>query len=778
MIRNIKVLKNIGVFQNYEMRHSGLEKDFGKNNFIFGLNTYGKSTLCDVFKDANDNATERITDRKTISAVTDAQKIVISCDNGTVTFDNNVWKNNYLSSHVLVFDTEFVLNNVFDGTELTEDRATKENFTEFILGKEGVDRIQTIEQLKKSMKANKDQLKLEIPYSQKDCTDSEIKKYVKKTVKISEEIEKLKAEISKLAEEKELLSKRKGKLSEIQSFTSITSIEDKSIKFKNDLKAAESILMETFELPKGAIEKYKQHLSNNFTSNKEGESWIAKGLSIMKDSAVCPFCGQKTSESTIAPLYNSIFDKSYVDFVDNIHKRISQITISWDICNLYERLSEIIVHIQSSKDFSANLFDNEANEIEHFLKVIKETEKKLKEKLDFYRTAFSGATEMKKTFPTFQVPFSCDKTSELFKEYSEHIAKANVIINQINSKIEELKKQSDIEKIEKRINDINKSLVVNNENITRFNENEQCEKWKSLNNDIETQAKRIKKLTEELSVEQKQYLDSYFDSINRYFTLFGGRNYKIERGDLSNRGYKQVQAIKVLFHNKPIDKINHVFSESDKRALALSVFISKIINLPDDIRSNTIVIFDDPITSFDENRMTSVIMTIDELSDTVSQTFLFGHHCAFAFEIHRRCMNSFSFFEIRNTNNNSGLYELDTEMMFSNELIKSYLKMKRFVDGDSEEVTENEMRVFIEEYLKVVFAKYYKDNLLENKKFGECIDELHSFGAISTDSKETLHRFRVNLNPESHTFKTSTIEDNRALAAQIIDFIFDKVNLK
>ena len=778
MIKNIKVLKNIGVFQNYEMRHSGLEKDFGKNNFIFGLNTYGKSTLCDVFKDANDNATERITDRKTIPAVTDSQKIVISCDIGTVTFDNNVWKNNNLSNHVLVFDTEFVFNNVFDGTELTEDRATKENFTEFILGKEGVDRIQTIELLKKSMKANKDQLKLEVPCSQKGCTDSEIKKYVKKTVKTSEEIEKLKAEMVKLAAEKELLSKRKGKLSEIQSFASITSIEDRSIKFKDDLKVVESILMETFELPKGSIEKYKQHLSNNFTNNREGESWIAKGLSIMKDSTVCPFCGQKASESTILPLYNSIFDKSYVDFVDNIHKRISQITISWDICNLYERLSEIIVHIQSSKDFSANLFDDEANEIEHLLKVIKKTEKKLKEKLDFYRTAFSGATEMKKTFPTFKVPFSCDETTELFKEYSEHIVKANEIINQINNKIEELKKQSDIEKIEKRINDINNSLVVDNEKITRFNENEQCEKWKSLNNYIETLAKRIKELTEELSVEQKQYLDSYFDSINRYFTLFGGRNYKIERGNLSNRGYKQVQAIKVLFRNKPIDKVNHVFSESDKRALALSVFISKIINLPDDIRSNTIVIFDDPITSFDENRMTSVIMTIDELSDTVLQTFLFGHHCAFAFETHRRCTNSFSFFEIRNTNNNSGLYELDTEMMFSNELVKSYLKMKRFVDGDSEEVTENDMRVFIEGYLKVVFAKYYKDNLLENKKFGECIDKLHSLGAISTYSKETLHRFRVNLNPESHTFKTSTIEDNRALAAQIIDFIFDKVNLK
>ena len=176
--------------------------------------------------------------------------------------------------------------------------------------------------------------------------------------------------------------------------------------------------------------------------------------------------------------------------------------------------------------------------------------------------------------------------------------------------------------------------------------------------------------------------------------------------------------------------------------------------------------------------MTSVIMTIDELSTNVSQTFLFGHHCAFAFETYRRCRNGFSFFEIKNTNNNSGLYELDTEMMFSNELIKAYLKMKRFVDGDPEEVTENEMRIFIEEYLKVVFTKYYKENSLENKKFGECIDELYSLGAISLNSRETLHSFRVNLNPESHTFKKSTIEDNRAFVAQILDFIFDKVNFK
>ena len=45
MIKNIKVLKNIGVFQNYEMRLSGLEKDFEKNNFIFGFGLHKKNEI-------------------------------------------------------------------------------------------------------------------------------------------------------------------------------------------------------------------------------------------------------------------------------------------------------------------------------------------------------------------------------------------------------------------------------------------------------------------------------------------------------------------------------------------------------------------------------------------------------------------------------------------------------------------------------------------------------------------------------------------------------------
>lgn len=55
-----KKVKDVGVFKDYETKKTGLQKDFGKKNFIYGLNTYGKSTLCDIFKDVSDDATDRI----------------------------------------------------------------------------------------------------------------------------------------------------------------------------------------------------------------------------------------------------------------------------------------------------------------------------------------------------------------------------------------------------------------------------------------------------------------------------------------------------------------------------------------------------------------------------------------------------------------------------------------------------------------------------------------------------------------------------------------------
>ena len=41
MIKKIRIIKQVGVFSNFD---SGSDKEFDKLTFIYGLNTYGKST--------------------------------------------------------------------------------------------------------------------------------------------------------------------------------------------------------------------------------------------------------------------------------------------------------------------------------------------------------------------------------------------------------------------------------------------------------------------------------------------------------------------------------------------------------------------------------------------------------------------------------------------------------------------------------------------------------------------------------------------------------------
>jgi wobble nucleotide-excising tRNase len=73
-----------------------------------------------------------------------------------------------------------------------------------------------------------------------------------------------------------------------------------------------------------------------------------------------------------------------------------------------------------------------------------------------------------------------------------------------------------------------------------------------------------------------------------------------------------------------------VFSESDKRALALSLFWAKMDFLSDEKKSNTIIVLDDPVTSFDDNRImksiTRIKETLREVRQVVCLNTLFSFH--------------------------------------------------------------------------------------------------------------------------------------------------------
>lgn len=58
IIKRISEIQNVGTFSN--CKDSG-KFQFSKLTLIYGLNTYGKSTLCDIFQSLSENNPDIIT---------------------------------------------------------------------------------------------------------------------------------------------------------------------------------------------------------------------------------------------------------------------------------------------------------------------------------------------------------------------------------------------------------------------------------------------------------------------------------------------------------------------------------------------------------------------------------------------------------------------------------------------------------------------------------------------------------------------------------------------
>ena len=164
-IKRIKTIQNIGTFANFT---GGGSLGFEKLTLIYGLNTYGKTTLTDIFQSLKDNNQNILISRKTIPNQVSSQKIELSIKESSISgesdikFENNSWSRNTLSKNLEVFGTEFIHKNLFTGLNIA--RENKENFTQFILGEDGVLKANQIAEKKKELGDKKRNIKNQIPH--------------------------------------------------------------------------------------------------------------------------------------------------------------------------------------------------------------------------------------------------------------------------------------------------------------------------------------------------------------------------------------------------------------------------------------------------------------------------------------------------------------------------------------------------------------------------------------------------------------------------------------
>lgn len=781
MINSIMNINDVGVFKSYNRGKTRLNKNFGKFNVIFGENTCGKSTLSDIFKDVTEGSTERIRKRLTIPDG-DNQQVTISMTNGkgNVKLKNNQWENEILRDRIMIFDTEFIEENVFNGPLLMKERDTKEQFTDFILGDKGVDLADDLMTLNSNRRSIKQEMTLSIPTSQEGNSPEIIQKYV--DIQIEDSKERLtliyqETEVEKLRLEKILLNNKK-----ILKLEKINNIELSQIKkTSKEIELISRILEESYSISDEIIKSIEEHKMHNLKKSKNADAWLETGMTLMGEGKNCPFCNQYISELNFIKKYQQEFIQGYEEYKKRIVQEIEEITLEWDILELSSKvqiLLEKIEHIEKNIDIE---FEDINNKLTRVYREILGFEQQNKKVINKIRELVNEFLRKKKTESSIAIKLDTSSLNILKEEYLKLSGKVNIEIIKMNLKIEELKNTTEEEHIDK-LRKLNKRQEEIEFSIKRINESEDCIKWSKLKKSYEEKNNEIDRVSSELEDNQDKYLDKYFNEIDRLFKSLGGRKYTISRGTVNNRGHKKTYGIRINFEGLDIskpEKASKVFSESDRRSFGLAVFIAKIKCMDNEEKKEKILILDDPVTSFDNSRMKLVLSIISGVVNEVKQTIVMTHNFIFAKESYRTSKDDISYFKLDRIsgNDNNGLYSINPKDEFANELHKAYDRIQDFINYGSEKITYNDLRKFLEEYLAHVFVKQYKEAKSPIDSLGGSIKHLKNLGSISSETAHKLNLYKDLLNPESHTFTNSNDQELRDMSFNLMEDLFNSVSI-
>lgn len=780
MLKRITKIQNIGRFSNASC--GGCQ--FDKITFIHGRNTYGKSTLGDIFSSLEKGDLDSITKRKTIPRNTTPQSASLSflglgSSEVPVILSQSGWQNalpDGLKLHV--FDDGFYHESVFSSRKFNRD--TKEKLSAFILGQQGVSMALTIAEKNKE----KNDSVRRVNVLKKDVLQGvgDIPQFLSMSVtelqpEIQEKTDDLRKQYDNLSRQQKNSTaiKARQELSKV-AFTDY--VTDK-------INQANIILGSSVESHhEDAKRNVTLHIEKNFTSTNGAEKWIAQGL-VLNNNHSCNFCGQSLTTDAVKLIdsYREYFNDAYLKHESLVNQQLDPIIsgLSSDSASQLKLLIE--------KNNSAVGMYPELLETESFAKL---KAKLSAEQLIFNDLLGSYVQEISKTSDLL-------KTIVSKKKESPHIALPEIPIQSINALLDAVMKITDsYNQLSEEINaeisafknslnnsDINQKLLKiksdgesENLKLKRLELTPQCDEYNKLTGDVLNLEVEIPRLQLALSSQQSQYLDSYFTNLNKYFRDFGSENFILEKC-IDTSGHKPVYYLKIKFHGIGIPEadLDRVFSESDRRALALAIFSASIDAIPTTDKPLAIIVMDDPVTSFDNHRMSAIHRYIVSLSDQVRQVIILSH---FEDDIARflhtyRKNKPVKLLEIRKENNSSSLFEPNVEEFLLNDHQKKRESIFKFVNNEAQTFSAGDLRVFLEVEIDNRFAKQIRDKHIEENNLSDRIDALFNQGIVLEDMKNNFHAWREDLNPDHHRWTGSDIEDQRNTARRFVEFLYHQV---
>lgn len=778
MLRRIRKIEGIGSY--HSARAGGIQ--FSDVNIIYGENRNGKSTLCDIFYSLASNNPELIKDRKAIPSpgiVANAMNVEFQFDDAPISvFSNEAWGPALPADcDLYIFDHNFIHRNVISGT--VNNRENSENISNFILGEDSTELFESLKTQKEALATTRTNLKnAKTELETSGITD--VVAFVVSTLP-SETIEELDAAIAASIAEQESLTIQIGSVTQSKARKNLKEI---SIGFdikaiSNDINKCLATSMEEVHTDaKALVKEHMEHLK--VQSGFKG--WASSGLTHLNEN--CPFCGQELEGSSLELInsYKVAFNEVFINFVkdtkEHVTKLLTMQLISIDEQAIYQLHDENkrIIELYPEKSVTEEI-EMLTSLIDDMFEVIKSTIEQLIERHDELKPHILKLLNIKLEAAYNSVDVIDFSPLQLaIESFNEAKESYKVVIDSINEKLTEFKDGLDSVVLSRaKENEYTYQKVLENKKL-RHTLEATCAIYRTLDSQVKQEQEAYNNNKTMLEDSQEAFLNSYFDEINILFRSLGSRNFNISKKQ-NNGGKKIVYDLEVSFNETaiPRDKMNCLFSESDRRALALCIYLAKINKLSAEDKAKAILVMDDPVTSFDNERISSILNKLYEISPSIKQLFITTHYRGMAAKAIKKFANT-SALKIVKTANGSEFVSTTEAEMTATEHDDAYNEITAFINNETQENKILILRPFLETELR----HRYKDQLRASgatmkSDFSFCIDTLRDNGVISESVANEIHSFRTTFNPPMHELMEMSIEDVRNTANDMMDLIYNRM---